>query len=45
MLKIINRPLEGSDKRAYRSRESGPSTGGQAYAIFLRRTKNTGLNR
>jgi hypothetical protein len=44
MLKIINRPLEGSDKRAYRSRESDPLTGGWAYAIFLRRTKNTGLN-
>jgi hypothetical protein len=45
MLKIMNLPLEGSDKRAYRSRESGLPTGGQAYAIFLRRTKNTGLNR
>lgn len=44
MLKIINRPLEGSDKRAYRSRESYLPAGGQAYAIFLRRTKNTGLN-
>jgi hypothetical protein len=44
MLKIINRPLEGSDKRAYRSREFDPPAGGQAYAIFLRRTKNTGLN-
>jgi hypothetical protein len=44
MLKIINRPLEGSDKRAYRTRESGSPAGGQAYAMFLRRTKNTGLN-
>lgn len=44
MLKIINRPLEGSGKRAYRSRESDLPAGGQAYAIFLRRTKNTGLN-
>jgi hypothetical protein len=45
MLKIFNRPLEGSDARDYRSRKSGHLRVSKTCAKFLRRTKNTGPSR
>lgn len=42
MLKILQPPLEASEKRAYRSRESGRSSLWQACAHSLRRTMTTG---
>ena len=44
MLKVINPPLERSEKRDYRSRQPDRLRVGKTSAKFLRRIKNTGLS-